>query len=123
MRKSIYFTKLIPLIVMLLCAILFFLPLQLLTQQLIRPLQQPGATVPLYSGWVKIEDSLLPTIKFNRGKLGGQAVNQIGKYLYQISNFILPIGVLITMIFTFFLILGLELRDKIERKYFNSHSK
>jgi hypothetical protein len=105
---------------MLLGAILFFYPLQLIVQKNIQPLQQPGATIPIASGWIKVKDSILPTIKFNSGTLGGQSVTRLGNSFYQISNYILPAGVIVTMIFSLFLVLGWELQGWIEKRYCKS---
>ncbi|STX55810.1 Uncharacterised protein [Legionella beliardensis] len=120
MRYSIYLTKLVPLAVMLLGAILFFYPLQLIVQKNIEPLRKPGATIPLASGWIKVKNSILPTIKFNEGILGGQSVTRLGNTLYQISKYILPIGVAVTMIFSIFLVLGWELKNLIEKGFYKS---
>ncbi|WP_419420482.1 hypothetical protein ACNVED_04060 [Legionella sp. D16C41] len=116
MRYSVYLTKLVPLATMLLGAILFFYPLQLLIQKNIQPLQKPGATIALASGWIKVKDSILPTIKFNEGTLGGESVTRLGNTLYQFSKYILPVGVIVTMIFSIFLILGWELKALLEKK-------
>ncbi|MBA2656175.1 MAG: hypothetical protein H0U70_04230 [Tatlockia sp.] len=117
MRYSGYLTKLIPLVMMLLAAILLFYPLQVIVQKSIQPLQKAGATIPIASGWIKVKDSILPTIKFNEGTLGGQAVTHLGNSLYQISKYILPAGLIVTMLFSIFLVLGLELKGYIEKRY------
>ncbi|MBA3535702.1 MAG: hypothetical protein H0T84_03680 [Tatlockia sp.] len=120
MRYLVYLTKLVPLVTMLLAAFLFFYPLQLIVQKNIQPLKQPGATIPIPSGWIKVKDSILPTIKFNAGTLGGQSVTRLGNSLYQISKYILPAGVIVTMIFSIFLVLGWELKGWIENCYFKA---
>ncbi|MBA2709944.1 MAG: hypothetical protein H0U57_05070 [Tatlockia sp.] len=123
MRYLVYLSRLVPLVTMLLGSILFFYPLQLIVQKNIQPLQQPGATLHMASGWIKIEDSVLPTIKFNAGTLGGQTVTRLGNTLFQFSKYILPAGVIVTMIFSFFLLLGWELKGWIEKRYFKSFKK
>jgi hypothetical protein len=109
-----FLTKLIPIFTVLIGSILFFYPLQIIVQKHIRPLQLKNATIHLSSGWIKQNDSIIPTISFNTGTLGGRAVTDIGNGLHKYSQYILPAGVMFSVIFSALFLLGLGIKARME---------
>lgn len=117
MQKSVYLIKCVPLLIMLLGAVVFFSLLQYVVQNKIKTLQKPGATIHLSSGWIKVKNSILPTLKFNEGTLGGKTVVNLGNTLFEISSYIMPVGVAVTMLFSIFAVLGFAIKEFLEKRY------